>query len=178
MDIPPLDLEKFGEYAPDAVRKNTIGTPEELIERLKGYEALGIDEYSIWVDSSLSFETRRPASNASFPTSCPPLPKRRRSPRLWQRGLLDCAGDDYRSRAIRSLYGARACGVRPIWRTSAGARGLPILEGNRPDRVAVIEFDTMERAVACFQSPEYAAARAEREGAAIVDIVLMEAVTA
>jgi alkanesulfonate monooxygenase SsuD/methylene tetrahydromethanopterin reductase-like flavin-dependent oxidoreductase (luciferase family) len=51
MDIPPLDLEKFGEYAPDAVRKNTlIGTPEELIERLKGYEALGIDEYSIWVD--------------------------------------------------------------------------------------------------------------------------------
>lgn len=60
------------------------------------------------------------------------------------------------------------------------ARGLPdhVLEGNRPDRVAIIEFDTMERAVACFQSPEYAAARAEREGAAIVDIVLMEAVTA
>lgn len=60
MDIPPLDLEKFGEYAPDAVRKNTlIGTPEELIERLKGYEALGIDEYSIWVDSSLSFEDKK-----------------------------------------------------------------------------------------------------------------------
>lgn len=58
--VPPLDLEKFGEYAPDAVRENTlIGTPAQIVERLKGYAALGVDEYSIWVDSTLSFADKK-----------------------------------------------------------------------------------------------------------------------
>jgi len=57
------------------------------------------------------------------------------------------------------------------------ARGAPAhtLEGDATDRVAVIAFASMEQALACFHSPEYAAARAEREGAAKVDIVIMEA---
>lgn len=59
------------------------------------------------------------------------------------------------------------------------ARGIPmpetVLEGGRPDRVALIGFDSMEQALACFHSPEYAAARAARAGAAEVEIVIMEA---
>lgn len=59
-DIPPLDAEKFPDLAPEALRKNMmIGKPDEIIARLKGYEAMGVDEYSIWVDNSLSFEEKR-----------------------------------------------------------------------------------------------------------------------
>jgi alkanesulfonate monooxygenase SsuD/methylene tetrahydromethanopterin reductase-like flavin-dependent oxidoreductase (luciferase family) len=58
--VPPVNPEKFPEYVPETLRKNVmIGKPDELIERLKGYEALGVDEYSIWVDNSLSFEEKR-----------------------------------------------------------------------------------------------------------------------
>ncbi|HWU01991.1 MAG TPA: LLM class flavin-dependent oxidoreductase [Novosphingobium sp.] len=59
-NIAPLDMERFAEYAPDAVRANMpIGTPEEVVARLKSYEAMGVDEYSIWVDSSLSFADKK-----------------------------------------------------------------------------------------------------------------------
>jgi alkanesulfonate monooxygenase SsuD/methylene tetrahydromethanopterin reductase-like flavin-dependent oxidoreductase (luciferase family) len=58
--VPPINPEKFPEYVPETLRKNVmIGKPDELIERLKSYEALGVDEYSIWVDNSLSFEEKR-----------------------------------------------------------------------------------------------------------------------
>ncbi|HWU01990.1 MAG TPA: DUF1330 domain-containing protein [Novosphingobium sp.] len=58
------------------------------------------------------------------------------------------------------------------------ARGAPDLvpEGATPERVALIGFDSMEQALACFHSSEYSAARAKREGAADVEIVIMEAV--
>lgn len=58
--VPPINPEKFPEYVPETLRRNVmIGKPDEMIERLKGYEALGVDEYSIWVDNSLSFEEKR-----------------------------------------------------------------------------------------------------------------------
>lgn len=54
----PLSAEEragFPQYAPEAVRRNlVIGRPEEVIARLKAYEALGIDQFSIWIDSGIS----------------------------------------------------------------------------------------------------------------------------
>ncbi|MEU1575096.1 acetoacetate decarboxylase family protein [Streptomyces collinus] len=36
-----------------------IGTPAEVIERLRAYEELGVDEYSFWIDTSMSHEEKR-----------------------------------------------------------------------------------------------------------------------
>ncbi len=47
-------------YTPEIMRANmAIGEPAEVIERLKRYEALGYDEYSLWIDSGMSFERKR-----------------------------------------------------------------------------------------------------------------------
>ncbi len=47
-------------YSPEIMRANmAIGEPAEVIERLKRYEALGYDEYSLWIDSGMSFERKR-----------------------------------------------------------------------------------------------------------------------
>ena len=59
-DVPPVDMDRFADLAPEAIRRNTmIGTPKEIVDRLKMYESMGVDEYSIWVDNSLSFEEKR-----------------------------------------------------------------------------------------------------------------------
>jgi alkanesulfonate monooxygenase SsuD/methylene tetrahydromethanopterin reductase-like flavin-dependent oxidoreductase (luciferase family) len=42
------------------MRKNSIiGTPEEVVRRVKDCEALGYDEYSYWIDSSMSFDNKK-----------------------------------------------------------------------------------------------------------------------
>ena len=47
-------------YSPDNMRKNSIiGTPEEVIRRIKYCEELGYDEYSFWTDNSMNFETKK-----------------------------------------------------------------------------------------------------------------------
>ena len=57
---------------------------------------------------------------------------------------------------------------------SRGGRSVA-LEGPEPfERTVVIEFSSMEAALACHASPEYSAARAAREGAAEVEIVIVE----
>ena len=49
------EIEQHPFYKPADIRKNLmIGTPKEIIERLKHYEALGYDEFSYWADSGLS----------------------------------------------------------------------------------------------------------------------------
>lgn len=49
------------------------------------------------------------------------------------------------------------------------------LEGPAPrQRNVVIEFDSMEAALACHASPAYRAAREKRAGAAEVEIVIVE----
>lgn len=49
------------------------------------------------------------------------------------------------------------------------------LEGPPPrQRNVVIEFDSMEAALACHASPEYSAARDARRGAAEVEILIVE----
>jgi alkanesulfonate monooxygenase SsuD/methylene tetrahydromethanopterin reductase-like flavin-dependent oxidoreductase (luciferase family) len=47
-------------YSPAAMRKNNIvGQAPEVIERVRTYKALGYDEFSLWIDSGMSFERKR-----------------------------------------------------------------------------------------------------------------------
>lgn len=47
-------------YSVDGMRKNQIvGQPAEVIDRIKSYEAMGYDEFSLWIDSGMSFERKR-----------------------------------------------------------------------------------------------------------------------
>ncbi len=36
-----------------------IGTPEEIIPRIKYYQELGVDEFSFWCDNSLPHEEKK-----------------------------------------------------------------------------------------------------------------------
>lgn len=50
------------------------------------------------------------------------------------------------------------------------------MEGDGRPRNVVIEFPSLEAALACYNSPEYQAARAKRKGAGEAEIVLVEGV--
>jgi len=50
------------------------------------------------------------------------------------------------------------------------------LEGPMRARNVVIEFDSLEQAVACYNSPEYRAAHQHRIGAAEAEIMVVEGV--
>lgn len=41
------------------IRDNVIGTADVAIERIKGYQELGYDEYAFWIDSGMSFERKK-----------------------------------------------------------------------------------------------------------------------
>ncbi len=46
--------------APENMARDlTIGTADQVIERIKHYEDLGYDEYAFWIDSGMSFERKR-----------------------------------------------------------------------------------------------------------------------
>src|SRR5215471_1437899 len=49
-----------------------------------------------------------------------------------------------------------------------------IVEGKLRSRVVVLEFPSFEAALACYRSPEYAAAKKLREPASVADIVVLE----
>ncbi|GAA6163705.1 LLM class flavin-dependent oxidoreductase [Pelagimonas sp. KU-00592-HH] len=61
--IDPLSDEEIAAhpiYSPEAMERDlVIGTPDTVIARLKEYEALGYDEYSFWIDSSMPFERKK-----------------------------------------------------------------------------------------------------------------------
>jgi len=61
--IEPLseqEMSKIEMYSPENMRRNNIvGTPEEVIKRIKSYEQMGYDEYSYWIDNSMSYEEKR-----------------------------------------------------------------------------------------------------------------------
>lgn len=65
-----------------------------------------------------------------------------------------------------------AHGVAPIVRGGRTER----LEGRDPGRIVVIPFASMEAARAFYDSPEYTKARAAREGAAIMNMLIVEGV--
>jgi uncharacterized protein (DUF1330 family) len=50
------------------------------------------------------------------------------------------------------------------------------MEGEGRPRNVVIEFPSLEAALACYNSPEYQAAKAKRKGAGEAEIVLVEGV--
>ncbi|TIM11151.1 LLM class flavin-dependent oxidoreductase [Mesorhizobium sp.] len=54
------EIAAMPQYAPDKIRQNlVIGEAEDVIARLKAYEALGYDQYSIWIDSGLPHERKK-----------------------------------------------------------------------------------------------------------------------
>jgi uncharacterized protein (DUF1330 family) len=54
---------------------------------------------------------------------------------------------------------------------------VEVLEGDwQPNRVVILKFPSIEAARAYNDSPEYSAARAKRQGAAIMRMVLVEGV--
>jgi uncharacterized protein (DUF1330 family) len=50
------------------------------------------------------------------------------------------------------------------------------LEGNDRARNVVVEFPTLEGAVACYNSPEYTEARSHADGASVRDLMVVEGV--
>ncbi|WP_216897930.1 LLM class flavin-dependent oxidoreductase [Nocardia alni] len=61
--LEPSPESKFAErpeFSPESLHKTAmIGTPAEVIDRLKFYRDLGVDEFSFWTDNSLSHEQKR-----------------------------------------------------------------------------------------------------------------------
>ncbi|GAA1887145.1 LLM class flavin-dependent oxidoreductase [Paeniglutamicibacter psychrophenolicus] len=61
--LEPSPLEKFegrADFTVESLHKSAmIGTPAEVVERLRRYEALGVTEYSFWNDNSLSHEEKK-----------------------------------------------------------------------------------------------------------------------
>lgn len=54
------EMAAFPQYAPEVMRKNHIvGEAAEVIDRVKSYEAMGYDEFSIWIDSMMPFERKK-----------------------------------------------------------------------------------------------------------------------
>ena len=59
-EIPQADMDANAMMAPEALRRDlTIGTTQEIIDRLKRIEDLGYDEFSFWIDSGMSHERKR-----------------------------------------------------------------------------------------------------------------------
>ena len=50
------------------------------------------------------------------------------------------------------------------------------MEGEGRPRNVVIEFPSLQAAIDCYNSPEYQAAKAKRQGAGVAEIVLVEGV--
>ncbi len=67
--IAPLSQEEMDAnalMAPENLKRDlTIGTAQQVIDRLKRYEDLGYDEFAFWIDSGMNFE-RKQASLARF----------------------------------------------------------------------------------------------------------------
>jgi uncharacterized protein (DUF1330 family) len=65
-----------------------------------------------------------------------------------------------------------AHGVKPLVRGGAVTR----LEGREPGRTVVLEFADVAAAQTFYDSPEYARARQAREGAAVMNMLIVEGV--
>jgi alkanesulfonate monooxygenase SsuD/methylene tetrahydromethanopterin reductase-like flavin-dependent oxidoreductase (luciferase family) len=59
-ELTPEEMAAHPFYSAAAMRKNQIiGQPDEVISRIKGYEALGYDEFSFWIDTGMSFARKK-----------------------------------------------------------------------------------------------------------------------
>lgn len=79
-----------------------------------------------------------------------------------------------------ALYAAGATEAFRKFNARVLARGgtCEQLEGNGHPRNVVIEFETLEAALACYNSPEYQAAKNHRLDAGIANIVIVEGAAA
>jgi flavin-dependent trigonelline monooxygenase, oxygenase component len=58
--ITQAEIDAQPNLAPEIMRKNClVGTPDEVIARLKSYEEMGYTQFSIWLDSAMSYEQKR-----------------------------------------------------------------------------------------------------------------------
>ena len=73
-----------------------------------------------------------------------------------------------RAPAAFALYGGRIL--------ARGGRSEALEGRPTPQRSVVIEFDSYERAVACYRSNEYQEACAQRQVAAIAEVIIVEGV--
>ncbi len=47
-------------FSPENMRRNNVvGTPDQVTERIRTYQAMGYDEYSYWIDSGASFKDKK-----------------------------------------------------------------------------------------------------------------------
>lgn len=78
--------------------------------------------------------------------------------------------EGYKAYVVENANAFRKYGARFL------VRGGPseILEGKARSRVVVIEFKDYATALACYRSPEYAKAKALREGKSLSDLVILE----
>jgi len=54
------EIAAMPNYSPETVLKNlVIGEPQAVIARLKNYQALGYDQFSIWIDSGISHNRKK-----------------------------------------------------------------------------------------------------------------------
>lgn len=59
-ELSEADMAAMPHYNAAAMLKNTVtGTPDQVIARLKTYEALGYDEFSLWIDSGMTTERKK-----------------------------------------------------------------------------------------------------------------------
>jgi len=64
--LSPEEVAAHPFYSPAAMRKNNIvGEAPEVIARIKSYQDMGYDEFSLWIDSGMSF-ARKKASLTRF----------------------------------------------------------------------------------------------------------------
>lgn len=58
--LTPEERTAMPQFSPDKIVQNlVIGEPEAVIARLKGYEALGFDQFSMWIDSGISHDRKK-----------------------------------------------------------------------------------------------------------------------
>ncbi len=54
------DIDAVPQYSLQNIEKNlVVGTPGEVVKRLKAYAAMGYDQYSVWLDSHMTYEQKR-----------------------------------------------------------------------------------------------------------------------
>lgn len=59
-ELTPDELAANELVSPQVMRRNlVVGTADEVIARLKSYEAMGYDEYALWIDTGMSFERKK-----------------------------------------------------------------------------------------------------------------------
>jgi alkanesulfonate monooxygenase SsuD/methylene tetrahydromethanopterin reductase-like flavin-dependent oxidoreductase (luciferase family) len=54
------EMAAMPQYDVDKMLANTVtGTPDQVIARLKKFESMGYDEFSLWIDSGMTTERKR-----------------------------------------------------------------------------------------------------------------------